>query len=72
MAQESDALILFEGKPTVYELSRQGPVAGVTSGSLAKVSFAVKKTIRDEHKTRNSWKCLKGAMVYIAAGFSER
>ena len=44
-AQESDASVLFEGTPTRYAV-HTGPVSGVTSGGLSKVTFTVAKTLR--------------------------
>lgn len=54
VAQEGQASILFEGIPTSYELDKSGAIASVTSGSVAKVSFDVRKTIRGEHKQHRS------------------
>jgi hypothetical protein len=44
-AQESDASVLFEGMPTRYVV-HAGPVSGVTSSGLSKVTFTVARTLR--------------------------
>ncbi len=44
-AQEYDASVLFEGKPTSYVL-HLGEMPGVTSGGLSKVTFSVDRTLR--------------------------
>jgi hypothetical protein len=46
-AQDYDASVIFEGRPTAYAL-HSGAVPGVTSGGLSKVTFEVIRTIRGQ------------------------
>jgi hypothetical protein len=46
-AQDYDASVMFEGRPTTYAL-HSGAVPGVTSGGLSKVTFEVVRTLRGQ------------------------
>ena len=50
-AQETDASVLFNGIPTSYSL-RDGEIAGITSGAIAKITFSVVDTIRGPFQTQ--------------------
>ncbi len=54
-AQEYDASVLFEGRPTSYVL-HSGAVPGVTSGALSKVTFDVVRTLQGP--PRKNWSVL--------------
>lgn len=61
-AQESNAIVLFEGRPVTYELNPTKGVRGITSGFLAKLSFEVDKPVRGE--TKKNWKVImRGATL---------
>lgn len=59
-AQDSDASVLFEGAASAYEIAKVGSVTGVTTGSLAKVTFQVRKTLKGESK--KTWVALLRGM----------
>ena len=49
-AQESDASVLFTGQPVDYS-QHPGPVEGVTSGSIVKITFVVAQTFKGPRQT---------------------